>query len=62
MNVYATFAAAVSNNTNAKEFIIQNLMHEFGHALEEYFGKEFDEDFIEKTVESYFEKYGDKTK
>lgn len=57
MNVYATFAASVENDIDAKEFIIQNLMHEFGHALEEYYQKEFDEDFIEKAVQSYFDKY-----
>lgn len=57
MNVYATFAASVENNIDVKEFIIQNLMHEFGHALEEYYQKEFDEDFIEKAVQSYFDKY-----
>lgn len=57
MNVYATFATSVENDIDAKEFIIQNLMHEFGHALEEYYQKEFDEDFIEKAVQSYFDKY-----
>ena len=57
MNVYATFAASVENNIDAKEFIIQNLMHEFGHALEEYYNKNFDEDFIEKAVQTYFDKY-----
>lgn len=57
MNVYATFAASVENDIDAKEFIIQNLMHEFGHALEEYYNKNFDEDFIEKAVQTYFDKY-----
>lgn len=57
MNVYATFTASVENDIDAKEFIIQNLMHEFGHALEEYYNKNFDEDFIEKAVQTYFDKY-----
>jgi len=57
MNVYATLAASVDNQIDAKEFIIQNLMHEFGHALEEYYEKEFDENFIEKAVQTYFDKY-----
>jgi hypothetical protein len=60
MNIYATFAASVEHGIDAKEFIIQNLMHEFGHALEQYFEKEYDEDFIEKAVQTYFEKYGAK--
>lgn len=60
MNIFATFACSVENDINAKEFIIQNLMHEFGHALEEYFNKEYDEDFIEKAIQTYFDKYGKK--
>lgn len=58
MNVHATIAAAVGNDLNVVETMIGNLMHEFGHALEEYFQKEFDEEFIERVVDSYFIKYG----
>lgn len=36
-----------------KRQMIEHLMHEFGHVLEEFFDTEFDEGWIEKVVESY---------
>ena len=36
-----------------KKILIETLMHEFGHALEEFFETEFDEDFIEQITLSY---------
>ena len=33
--------------------LVESLMHEFGHSLEEFFDLEFDEDWIEKVVMSY---------
>jgi len=41
---------------DAKErryLLIETLMHEFGHALEEFFGEEFDDERIEQIVEDY---------
>jgi len=38
-----------------KRHIISALMHEFGHALEEHFALEFNEDWIERVVESWKE-------
>jgi len=46
------------SNATRKTILIETLMHEFGHALEELLDTEFDEDFIEKCVESYREKGG----
>lgn len=33
--------------------LIESLMHEFGHSLEEFFDLEFDDDWVEKVVLSY---------
>jgi len=37
-----------------KRIAIETLMHEFGHALEEFFKLEFNEDEIERICQSYF--------
>ena len=42
-------------NSTKKEMLIETIMHEFGHALEDLFDVEFGEDFIEKCVEKYRE-------
>jgi hypothetical protein len=36
-----------------KEMFIETIMHEIGHALEEFYDLEFDEDRIERIAESY---------
>lgn len=36
-----------------KRNLIASLMHEFGHSLEDFFRLEFDEDWIERVVESW---------
>ncbi|HLS54039.1 MAG TPA: hypothetical protein VK031_08705, partial [Tissierellaceae bacterium] len=41
------------SNSERKQMLIETLMHEFGHALEDLFKAEFDEDFIEQCVKSY---------
>lgn len=40
-----------------KEMFVETIMHEIGHALEEFYDLEFDEDRIERITESYREKY-----
>lgn len=40
-------------NDIKKEILIETLMHEFGHALEDFFDKEFGEEFIENCVQKY---------
>lgn len=57
LNVGSTLLAAIENNIDPKELFIENLMHEFGHFLEELMGKEFDEELIEKCIQSYRDKY-----
>ena len=58
LNLGASLMASIESNTEPKELIIENLMHEFGHFLEELFKKDFDEEFIEKVIESYRIQYG----
>lgn len=58
LNVYATLGACIENNISIKEQIIESLMHEFGHVLQEFYELEFSEEFVEGIVESYREKYG----
>ena len=36
-----------------KRHLIETLMHEFGHAMEEHYRVEHDEDWIQKAVESW---------
>lgn len=40
-----------------KEMFVETLMHEVGHALEEFYDLEFDEERIERITESYREKH-----
>lgn len=44
-------------NNDRMQLMIQTLMHEFGHALEDFYKKEFDEDWIDSIVESWKSKY-----
>jgi len=60
LNVYTTLLASVENNLDFKEFIIETMMHEFGHCLEEVFEKDFDEEFIQRITQTYIDKYGKK--
>lgn len=59
LNVYATFyaVAETKGDINAKELIIENLMHEFGHILQQYFDIEMTEKMVEKFIASYAKKY-----
>lgn len=43
-----------------KEMFVETIMHEVGHALEEFYDLEFDEDRIDRIVESYRAKYSSK--
>lgn len=60
LNIAATFCSVAEypDDIGAKEVLIESIMHEVGHALEEYLGLEFDEERIEKIVEQYRVKYG----
>lgn len=53
LNVFASFMAARDAGESVKEIMVESLMHEFGHILEEWFGLEFSEERIEAIVQSY---------
>jgi hypothetical protein len=54
LNVEACLAAGkVEEDLSVKEMILETLMHEVGHALEEWYDLNFDEDRIEKIIDSY---------
>lgn len=57
LNIEATFHASADHNINPKYFLIENIMHEVGHALEEYMGLNFSEKEIEQIIDSYRKKY-----
>src|SRR3990167_126654 len=59
INLRSTLIAYHVEKLSEKDFqetMITNLMHEFGHAMEDLFGKEFDHDFIDKATEEYLKK------
>lgn len=57
LNIEATMHASVANGLNPKEFLVQNIMHEVGHAMEDFLDIELGEDTIEEMVEQYKSKY-----
>lgn len=60
LNVYATLLSSLENELDPKELILENLMHEFGHAMQEFLDLEFSEEIIEKIIKSYCDKYHEK--
>lgn len=58
LNVEANLSVSMDkdNEVSFKEMMIETLMHEFGHALEEKFDLEFNEDRVESIIESFREK------
>lgn len=59
LNVYATFLAALEEDIKPKELILEHLMHEFGHAMQEFLDIEFSEEQVEKFIKSYCDKYSE---
>ena len=51
--VFEDGSAVKMDAEERKRILIETVMHEFGHALEEFLDSEFDEDFIERVTESY---------
>jgi len=58
LNVEGTIGTCMEHDIEPKQMIIEMLMHEFGHALEEWYECDFDEDRIERIIESYRRKNG----
>lgn len=57
LNIEATFHAAADLNHNPKDLLVEIVMHEVGHAMEEYLNKRFSEKRIERIVRAYKKKY-----
>lgn len=58
LNIGATLRACIEEDIPIREMLAENLMHEFGHALQEFFNLELTEEFVEKVTETYRQKYG----
>jgi hypothetical protein len=57
LNIEANLGVAIEHEISFKELLIETLMHEVGHALEEWYDLDFDEDRIDRITESYRQKY-----
>jgi hypothetical protein len=57
LNISSTFICAVEENVEAKEIFITSLMHEFGHALEDFFDLPVNEEFMHRVTEKFQEEY-----
>lgn len=57
LNVESNLLASLDEpDISFKEMIVSTLMHEIGHALEEWFDMEFSEDRLENIIDSYYQK------
>ena len=57
-NLEANLATSIEEkDISFKEMFVETIMHEVGHALEEFYDLEFDEDRIDRITDSYREKY-----
>lgn len=59
LNVYATLLASIEEGLSFKETILTNLMHEFGHAMQQYLDMEFAEEQVERNIQTYIDVYGE---
>ena len=57
LNLEAHLTTSIEQDMSLKEIVVETLMHEVGHALEEWYDLEFNEDRIEAIIDSYREKY-----
>lgn len=54
--LYSDGTVAEMTNQDRKEVLLDTLMHEFGHALEQSLGLEIDEVRLERIIASYHKK------
>lgn len=59
LNIEANLCVSIEHKIPFKELLVETLMHEVGHALEEWYDLEFDEDRIDRITESYRKKHTD---
>lgn len=61
-NLEANLGASIDHkDISFKEMFVETIMHEVGHALEEFYNLEFDEERIERITDSYRDKYSTDT-
>jgi predicted nucleotidyltransferase len=60
MNIDALVVSDFEDEMPLKEGILYTLMHEFGHCLEEHLNLEFDEERVNKIINEYIDRYGEK--
>ena len=56
-NLEASLGICLEENISFKEMFVETIMHEVGHALEEFYDLEFNEEHIEKITDSYRQKH-----
>jgi len=56
-NVEANLITSLEEDITFKEMFIETIMHEVGHALEEFYDLEFNEERIDNIIDSYRNKY-----
>lgn len=61
-NLEANLGASIDHkDISFKEMFVETIMHEVGHALEEFYNLEFDEERIDRITDSYRDKYSTDT-
>jgi len=60
INVEAHIIASIEENISLKEILLETIVHEFAHCMEEKLELEFTENRVEKIINTYKEKYGKK--
>lgn len=56
-NLEASLGVCIEEELSFKEMFVETIMHEVGHALEEFYDLEFSEERIEKITDGYRQKY-----
>lgn len=56
LNIEALVELSIEYDVDLKELIVETLMHEIGHALEEWYDLSFDEDRIDRIINSFRDK------
>lgn len=61
-NLEANLGASIDHkDISFKDMFVETIMHEVGHALEEFYNLEFDEERIDRITDSYRDKYSTDT-
>lgn len=58
LNLSAALLVQLLEGVSAREVIVETLMHEVGHALEEWADLEYSDERLERMIDAYRERYG----